>query len=960
MATSTSLRAGPIGEIVALGQSVWFDNIRRGLLTSGEFERMVREDGLSGVTSNPSIFEKAIVDSTDYDEALAEVRTTVVPDAQGPDPKSVYEGLAIADLRQAADVLRPVYEETGAGDGYVSMEVAPDLAHDTARTVAEAQRLWAAVDRPNLMIKVPGTEQGIPAIRQLIGQAINVNITLLFSTVVYEHVVDAYLAGLEDRLANGGEITRIASVASFFISRIDSAVDPRVSAPLQGKVGIASAKLAYARFSALFSGERWQALQARGAQAQRLLWASTSTKNPAYSDVLYVESLIGADTVDTIYPATYEAFKAHGKARPTLTDDLPGARTVLEELAREGVDLDEVTDALLDEGVEKFIEAQDKLLASVEQSLVKPSEPQAATFVRSLPAELADRVDAAIEDWRDGDKIARLWARDARLWTDADEARWLGWLTVAMDQQTHAHRFNVLVDDVRAGGFEQALLLGMGGSSLCPEVLSLTFPRQEGLPRLRVLDSTDPQQIKTLEDELDLAKTLFFVSSKSGTTLEPNIFAAYFHARLTDLLGAEEAGRRFIAITDPGTALEQLAERDGYRAVFHGWPSIGGRYSALSNFGMIPGAAAGVDVLELIDRAERMADACAARMPASENPGLQLGAIIGTSATSGRDKLTLIGSAGIRDLGAWLEQLLAESTGKNGKGVIPVDREPLGVPGAYDDDRLFVYLRLASDEDDDQDAQVKALERAGQPVVRIVLEELEDLGGEFFRWEFATAVAGSIIGINPFNQPDVEDSKIAARRLTDAYDESGSLPDLPAFFDSGGFRLSADKRNADELREAAGHAQSLTGYLAVHLSNVEPGDYVALLAYLPMTTENERLLTEIRVLIRDHLHVATCVGFGPRFQHSTGQAYKGGPNCGVFLQITCEDTVELPVPGHAYTFGVVKEAQARGDFDALAKNGRRALRIDIGDDATNGLTALRDAVEQVLRTATPNRPRRER
>ncbi|MDQ6945869.1 MAG: bifunctional transaldolase/phosoglucose isomerase, partial [Actinomycetota bacterium] len=879
--------AGPIGDIVALGQSVWFDNIRRGLLASGEFERMVREDGLSGVTSNPSIFEKAIAGSTDYDEALAEVRTASALEAKAPNPKSVYEGLAIADLRQAADVLRPVYEKSAAGDGYVSMEVAPDLAHDTGGTVAEAQRLWVAVERPNLMIKVPGTEEGIPAIRQLIGRGINVNVTLLFSTGVYEQVVEAYLAGLEDRLASGGEVARIGSVASFFISRIDSALDLRVSAGLQGKVGIASAKVTYARFKQLFSGERWQALHARGAQAQRVLWASTSTKNPAYSDVLYVESLIGPDTIDTIYPATYEAYKAHGKARVTLTEDLAAARALLEALAKEGVDLDEVTDGLLREGVEKFMEAQRKLLTSVEQSLRTPADRQAAMLARSLPAELADRVDAAIAEWRDSGKVARLWAHDARLWTDADEARWLGWLTVPMDQLTHAHRFTVLLDDVRSGDFEQALLLGMSGSSLCPEVLSLSFPTREGLPRLRVLDSTDPQQIKTLEDELDLAKTLFFVSSKSGTTLEPNIFAAYFHARLTELLGVEEAGRRFIAITDPGTALEQLAGRAGYRAVFHGWPAIGGRYSALSDFGMIPGAASGVDVLELLDRAERMAHACAACVPATDNPGLQLGAIIGTCATSGRDKLTLISSAGIRDLGAWLEQLLAESTGKDGKGVVPVDREPLAVPGAYDTDRLFVYLRLASDEDEDQNAKVRALERAGHPVARIVLEEVADLGGEFFRWEFATAVAGSIIGINPFDQPDVEDAKIGARKLTDAYDHSGSLPELASFFEGEGLRLSADDRNVRELQATAGETASLDGYLATQLGRVEPGDYVALLAYLPMTAEHERLLSEIRVLVRDRLHVATCVGFGPRFQHSTGQAYKGGPNSGVFLQITC-------------------------------------------------------------------------
>jgi transaldolase/glucose-6-phosphate isomerase len=576
------------------------------------------------------------------------------------------------------------------------------------------------------------------------------------------------------------------------------------------------------------------------------------------------------------------------------------------------------------------------------------ADAKVATLARSLPVGLADRVNAAIDEWRDGGKVARLWAQDARLWTDAGEASWLGWLTVPIDQLTHAYRFTPFVDEIRSCDFEHALVLGMGGSSLCPEVLSLTFPTSVGLPRLSVLDSTDPQQIKTLEEELDLSKTLFFVSSKSGTTLEPNIFAAYFYARLTELLGAEETGRHFIAITDPGTALERLAKHDGYRAVFHGWRAIGGRYSALSDFGMIPGSASGVDVLELLGRAERMAHACAATVPATDNPGLQLGAIIGTCAISGRDKVTLIGSAGIRNLGAWLEQLLAESTGKNGKGVIPVDGEPLGVPGAYGDDRLFVYLHLASDDDEDQEAKVRALERAGHPVVRIMLEDLADLGGEFFRWEFATAVAGSIIGINPFDQPNVEDAKIATRSLTDAYEHSGPLPELASFFEGEGFRLSADDRNTRELREAAGETASLDGYLAALLGRVEPGDYVALLAYLSMSAEHKRLLSEIRVLVRDRLRVATCVGFGPRFQHSTGQAYKGGPNSGVFLQINCRDSVELPVPGHAYTFGVVKEAQARGDFDALAKQGRRALRIDVGADAAKGLTALRNAIERVL------------
>ncbi len=953
MATSTSVRTGKINDIHALGQSVWLDNIRRGLLSSGELGRMVLEDGLSGLTSNPSIFEKAIVGSTDYDTALAEVRASSERDL-----KTVYEGLAIADLREAADVLRVVYEDTDAKDGYVSMEVSPELARDTDGTVAEARRLWASVDRPNLMIKVPGTEQGIPAIRELIGAGINVNITLLFSTKVYERVVDAYLAGLEDLRADGGELSRIASVASFFVSRIDSAIDPRVSQRVQGKVGIANAKLTYARFRELFDTERFRALRVHGAQVQKVLWASTSTKNAAYPELMYVESLIGPDTVDTIPPATYEAFKAHGTARETLTEGVQEASQALEALVAEGVSLDEVTAALLDEGIEKFEQAFGKLLASIEQSLNEPSELGAGKLTRSLPAELEARVKAVIADWGEQGKVGRLWAHDQTLWTGADEDRWLGWLGVAMDQRTHAHRFTALVDDIRSAGFKDAVLLGMGGSSLCPEVLALSFPSQSpGLPRLRVLDSTDPQQISSLADELDLEQTLFFVSSKSGTTLEPNIFAAHFHARLTELVGAEEAGRRFVAITDPGSRLQQLAEREGYRAVFHGLPSIGGRYSALSDFGMIPGAACGVDVVELLERAERMAHACAACVPAAENPGLELGAIIGACTVSGRDKLTLITSSGIRDLGAWLEQLLAESTGKHGKGVIPVDREPLGHARSYGEDRLFVYLRLASDADAIQETRVQAIEDAGHPVVRITLDDVYDLGGEFFRWEFATAVAGSVIGIDPFDQPDVEGAKVAARELTDAYEKAGWLPDLWPFYEGEGFGLFADERNAKEIEKSAHQDGSFDGYLRAHLARVQPGDYVALLAYLPMSAEHEQLLTDIRAFMRDLLRTATCVGFGPRFQHSTGQAYKGGPDSGVFLQITCHDSVELPVPGHSYTFGTVKEAQARADFDVLAKRDRRALRVHLAVDATEGLEALKAAIERVLAPPPATEPR---
>ena len=565
---------------------------------------------------------------------------------------------------------------------------------------------------------------------------------------------------------------------------------------------------------------------------------------------------------------------------------------------------------------------------------------------RSLPQDLDEEVGATIRGWQDDDIGARIWARDPSVWTGSGEQDWLGWLDVAADQAAHASRFTDLVHDVRSAGFTDVVVLGMGGSSLCPDVLATTFPPQAGLPRLRVLDSTDPQQVKAIQDGVALATTLFFVSSKSGTTLEPNIFAAYFFERMSQIVGEDRAGSHFIAITDPGSPLEDLARRQAYRGVFAGVTSIGGRYSALSDFGMVPGAAAGIDVAAMLASARAMARACSASTPAGDNPGLLLGAVIGTCANAGRDKLTFVTSPGVARLGAWLEQLLAESTGKQGRGVIPVDGEPAGTPDVYGTDRLFAYIRLTSDEDDEQDAKVSALEQVGHPVVRIELSERHELGGEFFRWEFATAAAGSLIGINPFDQPDVEDAKVLAREITDRYDETGALTSRTPFVEKDGLRLYADDANRAELIEMAGEDADVPAYLGAHLSRAGAGDYVALLAYVEMTAAHEAALREIRALVRDARRVATCVGFGPRFQHSTGQAYKGGPNTGVFVQITCDDTVNLAVPGHRYTFGIVKEAEARSDLDVLAARGRRVLRLHLGTDVRAGLERLRAAVSR--------------
>ena len=564
----------------------------------------------------------------------------------------------------------------------------------------------------------------------------------------------------------------------------------------------------------------------------------------------------------------------------------------------------------------------------------------------SLPQDLSHDVEATLDDWDAQGKVRRLWARDASLWNGGDEGKWLGWLSIVSEQRKNATRFVKFAEEVQDTGCTDALVMGMGGSSLCPEVMRKSFGRVGGFPELHVLDSTDPAQVRSFENTVDLGKTLFFVSSKSGTTLEPNIFKQYFFDRTRQFMG-DKAGEHFIAITDPGSKLRQEAETEQFRKIFLGVPSIGGRFSALSDFGLAPAAAMGVDIPKFLDLTNEMVDACGPDMPARDNPGVILGAVLGLAHNHGRNKVTIVTSPGIHDLGAWLEQLLAESTGKNGKGLIPVDRESLGSPETYGGDRLFVYLKLESDSDAEQDVAVEALSRASHPVLRISVQDVYNLGQEFFRWEIATAIAGSIIGINPFDQPDVEASKIATRKLTEEYERTGSLPAETPLFEAGDLKLFADEQNVTALNNAATD-RSLTGYLKAHLDRLAPNDYFALLAYVEMNESHERLLQSMRHAVRNHKHAATCLGFGPRFLHSTGQAYKGGPDTGVFLQITCDDATDLPVPGQKYTFGIVKAAQARGDFEVLAERGRRALRVHLSADVGDGLGSLAAAIKQAL------------
>ena len=945
----------PVKALENHGQAVWLDFLARGFVAKGDLKKLIDTDGVKGVTSNPSIFEKAIGSSDEYDSPIGKA-------LKGGDRPvaDLFEQLAVEDIQNAADVLRPVYDQFHGNDGFVSLEVSPYLAMDTKGTITEAKRLWKDVHRKNLMIKVPATPQGLPAIERLIGDGISVNITLLFAQAVYREVVEAYLKGLEKYVAKGGDPSHVASVASFFVSRIDSMVDKQLDekiakandpsekerlAALKGKVAIANAKMAYQDYKHLFAGDRWEKLAAKGAKPQRLLWASTGTKNKDYSDVLYVEELIGPNTVNTVPPATLDAFRDHGKVRDSLEENVEDARHVLEELERSGISLDAITAELVKDGVKQFADAADKLYGAVAHKraavLGEGIDPQKAT----LGAGLEKAVEKSTEEWRASGKIRRLWHKDKSVWTGDDENKWLGWLGSAEDADVAD--YEDFAQRVKGQNFSDAVVLGMGGSSLGPEVLAETFPKKSGFPKLHVLDSTDPAQVRAMESKIDIKKALFIVSSKSGGTTEPNAMKDYFFERVSKAIGADKAGHRFIAVTDPGSSLEKVAAKQGFARTFHGEPTIGGRYSVLSPFGLVPAAAAGIDVKSLIGHALAMVRSCGADVPPHENPGVQLGLAMGLAGLEGRDKVTILSSRKIADFGAWAEQLIAESTGKEGKGLIPIDGEPLGDVSLYGNDRFFIDIRTEDEDDAAHDQKLTALEHAGHPVVRIVMKSIDHLGQEFFRFEMATAVAGSVLGINPFNQPDVESAKIKTRELTAAFEKTGKLPPEKPAMSSSEADLYTDEANVEALR-SLGADGTLGSWIKAHLSRIHADDYVALLAYIERDADHIDMLQDMRLKVGEQRHVATCAEFGPRFLHSTGQAYKGGPDSGVFLQITADDAKDLPVPGQKASFGVIKAAQARGDFDVLTERGRRALRVHLKGDLASGLKMLDAAITEAL------------
>ena len=907
----------PIHDLHALGQSIWYDNIERRLLENGELRGMIERGDIRGMTSNPSIFQNAIAKSQDYDSALVTMAWA------GYSTGEILEQLVLEDIRAAADLLLPLYRSSQGGDGYISLEVSPRLAYDSAGTLAEAQRLWQVVDRPNLMIKIPATRPGLLAVRKAIAAGINVNVTLIFALTRYQEVMEAYLAGLEDRLRQEKSVEAIASVASFFVSRMDSKVDKlleKVAAQggkkssqakrLLGKSAVANARLAYQSFRMVFQSDRFEALKEQDARLQRPLWASTSTKNPAYADTLYVDSLIGPDTINTVPPQTLKAFADHGNASLTIDQGIDEAKQVFRELERLGISLGKVTEELEDEGVKAFSDAYDALLDTL--------EARRASAEKELGC-LASYTRRRVGKFEVQQVPARLHAIDPTLWTtdpggQAEIRQRLGWLNLPTSSRKMIPEVEKFADEVKKAGFTHVLLLGMGGSSLAPEVMSEVYGKPKAGLELTILDSTDPAAVKAASRRSPLEKTLFIVASKSGGTAEGTAFLDYFWKRAEDVVG-EQKGQHFVAITDPDTSLVKLAKERKFRKIFLADPTVGGRFSALSAFGLVPAALMGYDVALLLSRAEWMSKQCAADMPAGRSPGLVLGALLGEATLQGRDKLTLWADPGLEFFGAWLEQLVAESTGKMGLGIVPIDAEALMSPAFYGRDRLFVYLRRSGK----YNRKLEQLRKQGQPAIVLDVAAKEDLGVEFYRWEVATAAACAVLGVNAFDQPDVQDSKTRTIHKIQEYKKRGKFDEGEAAWDDEGVRLFG----MGEI----GKAKDLADALQIFFEQGRPGNYVAINAYLPRNAAMKRLLLQLRSAIGEKTGLATTVGFGPRFLHSTGQLHKGGSDRGLFLQITCEVEDDLPIPNQGITFGTLEHAQALGDLEALQGRGRRALRV---------------------------------
>ena len=901
----------PIRKLSEIGQSLWFDNIQRRMLLDGEIADLIAKGEITGMTSNPTIFNNAISKSNDYDDSLIPLAWS------GWKQERIFWHLAIQDIMTALDLFRPLYEKTKGADGFVSLEVNPFFANNTETTLNQVRHLWMGISRPNLMIKIPATEQGLPAIRQAITDGININITLIFSIERYKQVMRAYLDGIQERVRSGKPVSQIASVASFFVSRLDTKIDPQLpeNSPLLGQAAIVNTRLAYQEFLKVFNSQEFNQLKLAGCQVQRPLWASTSTKNPAYTDTMYVDELVASQTVNTVPPSTLTAFREHGKAESTIEKDLAQARALFGKLRKIGIDIDQVTRELEEEGVKAFSDSYETLMETIEKRTLQ---------ARSDLGSLHQAVEEQVTNLEETNFIKRFNKRDAALWTNKTEEmeevkHRLGWLNLPNQDRSHIGDLEAFAKSIAADGFSHAVLLGMGGSSLCPEVFSRMFTQQS--LQLSILDTTDPIAIKSTTQKIPLDKTIFIVASKSGGTSEVMALFNYFWDKTS------KNGRQFIAITDPGTSLEELAKSNNFRRVFLADPDVGGRYSALTSFGLVPAALIGMDLNKLLEKASHMQDLCSLDGETAGNPGIVLGVILGEAAKSGRDKLTILADKDLKPFGSWLEQLVAESSGKNGKGILPVVDEPLVEIADYSQDRFFVYLRQKGELDE----KIKDIRSAGPPVITFELGDVYDLGGEFYRWEMAVAVACDILGVNAFDQPDVQDAKDRTKKKINEFLATKQLIISNPTWENGDVQLYSTLPIPGDT-----FVENINDFLKA----VNKGNYIAINAFIPNNSDTFSSLQGLREALLKRTHCATTLGFGPRYLHSTGQYHKGGTNSGYFLLFTYDSTEDLAIPGQPLTFGLMQKAQALGDYDALIARGRKVIRIHFKDNILKHLDEL--------------------
>jgi transaldolase/glucose-6-phosphate isomerase len=916
-------------DLCQAGQSPWLDFISRDMIQSGKMKSLIQDSGVLGVTSNPSIFEKAMGQGTAYDTDIQKgVR-------KGLGILDIYDGLAISDIQKTCDLFLPVFKKTSGEHGFVSLEVTPDLAYDYETTVSEAKRLFKAVARPNVMIKIPATPEGVRAVRAVIGSGVSVNVTLMFSMKHYQDVAQAYLDGLADYKKTGGDISRVYSVASVFVSRIDTLLDKKLEGmglkDLQGKAAVANSKLIYQEYKKIFGSDKAKKLQAAGGKVQKVLWGSTSVKNPAYSDLIYVENLVGEQTVNTLPMNTLEALLDHGIIRRnSIEEGVDEARAVVAQLKSKGIDLLEVGEALQKDGVKSFCDSFDSLMKTLELKRESYSKNAALKSTQQffVPGNWQQKINQSCQKLQQQDFLNRFLKGDAKLWKEdpahqASINNRLGWLKAHEWITGKLYEIDLLVAQARQEKIKDIVLLGMGGSSLAPEVMSLICGVRAGV-RFHVLDTTDPVSVLAVKSKIVLKKALFIVASKSGGTIETMSQFQYFYALVQKSCGKkpQAAGRHFIAITDAGSSLQQLAKEKFFRKTFINPSNIGGRYSALSFFGMVPAALLGINIRAIIQSARAFSAEFEKIVSLEANPAVSMGVLMAEFAKAGVDKMTFLASSDLAPFGTWLEQLIAESVGKEGKGVIFVEGEEPAAASAYGKDRLFISMKL---KEKSSPSQIGALRKAGFPVAVVEWGSPETIGAEFLKWEIATAVAGVLMGINPFDEPNVKEAKDYTAKLLEVLKEKGKLENPKSF---------AAAKSAD---------------LGSFLKRKKTGAYLAFLAYTERTPQMNKAFNRIRRRLQEAYKMPVLLGFGPRYLHSIGQLYKGGTPSGLFVTFVKQEKQDPKIPGAFYTFGQLKKAQAFGDVQAIESHGLPAMVVDLGKDALAGLRAFEKQADAGIR-----------